>query len=114
MENCIFCKVISGALPSDKIFETDTILVIEDKFPQAPKHYLILPKRHVNDVSSLGLDDKELLNDMYHVTREVVKKKGLENNGFRLVVNQGVNGGQTIFHLHMHLLGGRPMHWPPG
>lgn len=114
MENCIFCKVIAGALPSDKIYESDTVLVIEDKFPQAPKHYLILPKQHLDGVTSLGMDDEKMIGDMYHAAREVAKKKGLDNSGFRLVINHGVNGGQTIFHLHMHMLGGRPMHWPPG
>lgn len=114
MEDCIFCRIVAGKLPSDKIMETDSVLVIEDKFPQAPKHYLILPKNHIQDVVSVDDGHHPVINDMISVAQQVARKKGLDKNGFRMVINHGANGGQTIFHLHIHLLGGRQMSWPPG
>ncbi len=114
MDDCIFCKIIRGQIPTDKIMETDNVLVIEDLHPQSPKHYLVIPKKHIQDVVSLTGDDNPLLCEMFQVVRDVAQKKGLDKNGFRAVINHGMNGGQTIFHLHMHIMGGRPMNWPPG
>lgn len=114
MENCIFCGVVSGKIASDKILETPNILVIEDKFPQAPKHYLVLPKKHITDVMGVGEEDNGIIAELVATAQETARKKGLDKNGFRMVINHGHNGGQTIFHLHIHLLGGRQMHWPPG
>ncbi|MBI5178064.1 MAG: histidine triad nucleotide-binding protein [Nitrospinae bacterium] len=114
MDGCIFCKIIKGEIPNDKIHETDNILIIEDKHPQAPKHYLAITKKHIQDVMNLTEEDKGLMAEMLNAVQEVARKKKLAENGFRMVMNHGLNGGQTIFHLHMHILGGRPMNWPPG
>lgn len=115
MDGCIFCKILSNLSPSDKIYESDHVLVIEDKHPQAPKHYLVIPKKHISDMLSIDGDDCHLAGEMFKAVQEVVKqKKSLGEHGFRTVINTGVDGGQTIFHLHMHILGGRQMAWPPG
>jgi len=115
MKDCLFCKILADLSPSDKIYETDHVLVIEDKHPQAPKHYLIIPKKHISGLLEVDHNDDAVIGEMFKAVQEVVKqKKSLAEHGFRTVINYGVNGGQTIFHLHMHLLGGRRMSWPPG
>jgi histidine triad (HIT) family protein len=115
MKDCIFCKVIAALSPADKIYESEHVLVIEDKHPQAPKHYLVMPKKHISDMLSLDEHDCKLIGEMFNAVKEVVKlKKGLGENGFRTVINYGSHGGQTVFHLHMHILGGRQLNWPPG
>ncbi|MBI3581230.1 MAG: HIT domain-containing protein [Nitrospinae bacterium] len=115
MDDCIFCKILSNLSPADKILESDRVLVIEDKYPQAPKHYLVIPKKHISDMLSVGEEDRQLVWEMFNAVREVVrKKKSLGEQGFRTVINNGVYGGQTVDHLHMHILCGRPMSWPPG
>ncbi len=106
---------MSNLSPADKIHESDHVIVIQDKNPQAPKHYLVIPKKHISDMLSVGEDDSKLVWEMFDAVKEVVKKKkSLGEQGFRTVINHGVHGGQSIYHLHMHLLGGRQMTWPPG
>lgn len=115
MKDCLFCKILSNLSPADKIHESEHVLVIEDKHPQAPKHYLVIPKKHISDMLSLGDKDHKLVWEMFNAVKEVVKiKKSLGEQGFRTVINNGVYGGQSIYHLHMHILGGRHMSWPPG
>ena len=115
MNDCIFCKILLNLSPSDKIYESDHVLVIEDKHPEAPKHYLVIPKKHISDLLSLEKKDLKLVGEMFNAVQEVVKqKKALAEHGFRTVINHGIYGGQTVFHLHMHILGGRQMGWPPG
>ncbi|MBI3793476.1 MAG: histidine triad nucleotide-binding protein [Nitrospinae bacterium] len=115
MHDCIFCKIINSLSPADKVYETEHVVVIEDRHPQAPKHYLVIPKKHISDLLSLGEGESSIMVEMTKAVQEVAKiKKGLAEHGFRTVVNNGHHGGQTIFHLHMHILGGRQMTWPPG
>lgn len=113
MADCIFCKIASKEIDSQVVFEDDKVFAFRDSNPQAPQHILIIPKKHFSNI--VELDDKEIA---AHIFTEVVPKiaelVGVDKSGFRLVVNTGKDGGQTVHHLHVHLLGGRKMKWPPG
>ncbi len=109
--DCLFCSIAEGKIPSNKVFEDDKVIAFHDIDPKAPVHVLIIPKMHMDNV--LELDDAEIMCAMYHAVREIVAKLNIEN-GFRLVINTGADGGQTVAHLHMHLLSGRSLTWPPG
>lgn len=113
--NCIFCKIVKGEIPSKFLLETDDVVAFNDISPQAPTHVLIIPKEHVKDISkfSASKEDRALLGTLFQQAAELALKLKLEN-GFRLVVNTGDEGGQTVHHLHLHLIGGRQMIWPPG
>ncbi len=111
--DCIFCKIIEGSIPASRVFEDDEALVFPDRNPQAPVHLLIVPKKHIASLAHLSAGDETVLGHMHAVAREVAAQSGL-TNGFRTVMNTGPDGGQTVAHIHLHLLGGRAMHWPPG
>jgi diadenosine tetraphosphate (Ap4A) HIT family hydrolase len=114
MESCIFCKIIRGEIPSKKVFEDDRILVIEDITPQAPLHLLLMPKRHF--INCLDMSD-QYDGDVGYIFRkagEIATQKGFAESGFRLVQNNGAGAGQSVFHIHFHLLAGRLFTWPPG
>ena len=115
MPNCIFCKIAHGEIPSTKVYEDDTVLAFRDLDPQAPEHVLIIPKKHLSSVLDFGAEDRELA---AHILTDVIpalaRTLGIDAGGFRLVANTGTDGGQTVGHLHFHLLGGRPLAWPPG
>ena len=115
MADCIFCKIAHGEIPSTKVYEDDTVLAFRDLDPQAPEHVLIIPKKHLSSVLDFGAEDRELA---AHILTDVVpalaRTLGIDAGGFRLVANTGTDGGQTVGHLHFHLLGGRPLAWPPG
>lgn len=115
MGDCIFCKIAQGEIPSKKVYEDDQVLAFRDLDPQAPEHVLIIPKKHLASVMALGREDWELA---AHILTEVVPgiahSLGVDVGGFRLVTNTGADGGQTVEHLHFHLLGGRSLTWPPG
>lgn len=114
MENCIFCKIIAGEIPAKKIFEDDQIVVVEDISPQAPLHLLLIPKRHfVNSLDMLPEDDA-VVGYIFRKAGEIARQKGLAESGFRLVQNNGTGAGQSVFHMHFHLLAGRSFGWPPG
>ncbi len=114
MEDCLFCKIRDGAIPSKKVYEDDAVLAFEDIEPKAPVHVLIIPKQHVASVMDLEGGHCEAVCAMMEAAREIAKEQGLDASGFRLVINTGGDGGQTVGHLHMHLLGGRRLKWPPG
>lgn len=109
--DCIFCKIIDKQLPSKIVAEHDNYVAIRDVSPQAPVHILILPKDHASDITEI--EDPVLLGTLFKAASSIAEAEGLKN-GFRLVVNTGSESGQSVFHLHIHLLGGRPMRWPPG
>src|SRR5271170_2778863 len=111
--DCLFCKIVAGTIPAKKIFEDEFAVAILDINPQAPVHSLVIPKKHVASLAKTGAGDKELLGHLLDVARELAKELKL-GNGYRVVINTGPNGGQTVDHLHLHVLGGRAMHWPPG
>ncbi|WLD81383.1 histidine triad nucleotide-binding protein [Selenomonas dianae] len=115
MADCIFCKIAHGEIPSTKVYEDDTVLAFRDLDPQAPEHVLVIPKKHLSSVLDFGAEDRELA---AHILTDVVpalaRMLGIDAGGFRLVTNTGADGGQTVGHLHFHLLGGRSLTWPPG
>ena len=114
MGNCIFCKIIRGEIPSKIIFEDEQILIVEDITPQAPLHLLCFPKKHfVNCLDMTGLDD-DLVGYIFRKAGEIARQKGYAESGFRLVQNNGSGAGQSVFHIHFHLLAGRNFAWPPG
>jgi histidine triad (HIT) family protein len=114
MNDCIFCKIASGSIPSRKVADTEELYAFEDTNPQAPTHILIIPKRHIESTLSLKKEDAELVGRITILAAEIAVSKGLDRTGFRLLTNTGRNAGQSVFHLHYHLLGGRLMAWPPG
>jgi len=114
MENCIFCKIIRNEIPSRKVFEDDLILIVEDIAPQAPLHLLCIPKRHfVSCLDMTGADDS-LVGYIFRKAGCIAREKGFAESGFRLVQNNGAGAGQSVFHIHFHLLAGRTFAWPPG
>lgn len=111
----IFSKIISKEIPADIVYENDSVLAFRDINPQAPVHVLIIPKIEIPSTREIkGSEHSTLLGAMYDAANEIAKKEGISENGFRLVVNCGDEGGQEVYHLHMHLMGGRKMQWPPG
>lgn len=114
MQDCIFCKIISGEVPAKKVKEDQLIFVIEDIIPQAPIHYLLFPKKHIPTLMEVEAVDQNILSDIFLTAKELAAEKGFEERGFRLVVNCKEDAGQAVFHIHFHLLAGRPMKWPPG
>ncbi len=113
-ENCIFCKIGRGEMKTDLLYESEEILAFNDINPQAPVHILIIPKRHIPKLQNLEKSDTPLVGEMVHIATQLAHQQGLEKKGYRLVINCGKHGGQEVDHLHLHLLGGRQMQWPPG
>ena len=113
MDNCIFCKIINKEIPSDIVYEDDKILAFKDLNPQAPVHLLFIPKKHIKSIDQLEEEDIELIGHIYYTISRLSEELGLEK-GYRVVVNTGQDGGQTVGHLHFHLLAGRSLQWPPG
>ena len=113
MESCLFCKIAAGQIPSSKVYEDDMVLAFNDIDKQAPVHILIIPKKHVASVAALEDGDLDIVAHIFRVARDIAAAQGL-NKGFRIVANTGQDGGQTVDHLHFHLLGGRALGWPPG
>ena len=111
--DCIFCKIASGAIPVPRVFETDELLCFPDVNPQAPTHLLLIPKQHLASLAHTAPGHDALLGRLLAAAREVARQKNL-SAGFRVVINTGPDGGQSVDHLHLHLLAGRPMAWPPG
>lgn len=114
MEDCLFCKIAAGDIPSNKLFEDEAILAFYDIDPQAPVHFLVIPKRHVESAAALGENDGALLGHIYATIAMLCRQLGVDKNGYRVVTNVGVHGGQSVPHLHFHVLAGRSMKWPPG
>jgi histidine triad (HIT) family protein len=109
-DNCIFCKIASGKLNTELLFEDDRVVAFNDVNPQAPHHVLIIPRSHFESIKPI--DDENLIGHMFSAAKQTADKLGLSD--YRLVINTGPKAGQSVFHLHLHLLGGRPMTWPPG
>jgi histidine triad (HIT) family protein len=112
--SCLFCKIVVGQIPSDKVHEDELVLAFNDINPQAPVHQLIIPKRHIASAHELTEADAGLLGRLFAVSTQLAAEAGLPRSGYRVVTNVGVDGGQSVDHLHLHLLGGRAMTWPPG
>ncbi len=113
-EDCVFCQIVSKKIASEIEYEDDDVMAFRDINPQAPVHILIVPKKHITDLTSFEDGDIHLLEKMARIARDLAKKMELNTQGFRLVMNEGKDAGQSIFHIHYHLLGGRRLMWPPG
>ena len=111
---CIFCRIVAGDLPAEVVQRTEHTLAFRDLHPQAPVHVLVVPLRHVDDAATVTLADAALSADMLVAARQVAEAEGVAESGYRLVFNVGDDGGNTVGHLHLHVLGGRPLGWPPG
>jgi histidine triad (HIT) family protein len=114
MSDCIFCRIASGEIKSDRVYEDDQVVAFRDLNPQAPVHVLIIPRTHIATTNDLGPEHAELLGQMTLVAKQIAEREGVAERGYRTVLNCNAEAGQSVFHLHMHLFGGRPMGWPPG
>ncbi|MBI5207661.1 MAG: histidine triad nucleotide-binding protein [Candidatus Firestonebacteria bacterium] len=114
MENCIFCKIINKKIPGKIVYEDNEILAFEDVNPQAPVHILVIPKKHISTILDITLDDSEIIYKIHKIINELAQRTGCAEKGFRIVTNCNMDGGQAVYHIHFHLLGGRKMTWPPG
>ena len=114
MENCLFCKIIAGQIPASIVFQNDHVVAFKDITPRAPTHMLVVPRRHIATLNDLAPDDDALVGEMIRAAASLAKEQGLQERGYRTVFNCNADAGQTVFHIHLHLLGGRPMTWPPG
>lgn len=114
MSDCIFCKIIAGEIPARKVFEDDLVVAIEDIAPKAPLHLLLMPKQHFSNCLDMTELDEAVVGHLFRVAGQLARERGLSEGGFRLVQNNGADAGQTVFHLHIHLLAGRELQWPPG
>ena len=112
--NCLFCKIAAGDIPSTKVHEDDTVVAFRDIAPRAPTHILVIPRDHVASAAELTEADGPMLGRLFGTTAEIARQEGIADAGYRLVSNVGRWGGQTVDHLHVHLLGGRAFEWPPG
>ncbi len=110
--DCLFCKISAGEIPAEKLYEDDEMLVLRDIAPQAPVHFLVIPKKHIQGPAAVTMEDEDLIGRMMRTASQVAKENGMED--FRLVFNNGAAAGQTVFHIHMHVLAGRDLSWPPG
>lgn len=114
MTPCLFCRIIKKEIPGRIVYEDDDVLAFEDINPQAPVHILVVPKKHFDSLINLTKTDRELIGSLFLIVNSLAKTRNLSQTGFRTVINTGPGGGQTVYHLHVHLLGGRQMTWPPG
>ncbi|HYY09083.1 MAG TPA: histidine triad nucleotide-binding protein [Actinomycetota bacterium] len=112
--SCIFCKIAAREIPSEIVHESDRVVAFRDTNPQAPTHILLIPKEHIGSIADIEDQHGELLADIVQVATHLAEAEGIDEGGWRLVTNVGPDAGQTVFHLHVHLLGGRRMTWPPG
>ncbi len=114
MSECLFCKMVSGEIAPDKVYEDDDVLAFRDISPQAPHHLLVIPKEHIATLNDLEARHASLLGKMYLAVKAIAKQEGVSESGYRTVMNCNSDGGQTVYHIHLHMLAGRGMQWPPG
>ncbi len=110
--DCLFCKIISGDVPCEKVYEDENYFAFNDINPQAPFHILVIPKKHIDKISKMNKNDNELVGGLFLAASKICRDKSLSD--YRLVINNGAGAGQTVFHIHLHIMGGRDMSWPPG
>jgi histidine triad (HIT) family protein len=112
--DCLFCKILAGDVPAELVYESNEAIAFRDINPQAPSHLLIIPRQHIETINDLGPGDAVLVGNLFLVAQQVAKDEGIAENGYRVVMNCNADAGQTVFHLHLHMLGGRQLGWPPG
>jgi histidine triad (HIT) family protein len=113
-DNCLFCRIIAGEIPAKKVFEDADVVAFNDINPQAPTHVLVIPRQHIAMLNDLSDDDNATIGTTIVRASQIARQLGLHTDGYRIVVNNGEGAGQTVFHIHVHVLGGRGMGWPPG
>ncbi len=114
MSDCLFCKIVNGDIPGDIVYQTDDVLAFKDLSPQAPVHTLVIPKKHISTINDFQEDDAVLIGHLFLAAKAVAKQEGMDETGYRCVMNCNDEGGQTVHHIHLHVLGKRQMNWPPG
>ncbi len=114
MSDCLFCKILAGEIPADIIYESDTAIAFRDINPRAPTHVLIIPREHISTINDIDPAHEALIGSLYSVARAIAAEEGVANEGYRVVMNCNEGAGQSVFHVHLHLLGGRLFDWPPG
>lgn len=114
MTECLFCKMIDGDIPTDKVYENEQVFAFRDINPQAPVHVLIIPKKHISTINDLEETDRSLIGELYLAAKGIASEQKIAEPGYRCVMNCNAQAGQSVFHIHLHLLGGRDLAWPPG
>jgi len=114
MTDCIFCKIVSGDIPGDIVYQNDDVLAFRDLSPQAPVHFLVIPKKHISTINDIQQEDEALVGQLFLAAKTVAKQEGIDESGYRCVMNCNDDGGQTVHHIHLHVMGKRHMSWPPG
>lgn len=113
-EDCLFCKILAGDIPADIVYESDTAIAFRDIDPKAPTHILIIPRKHIATINDICETDHMVVGSLYSAASAIAREEGIANVGYRVVMNCNAAAGQTVFHIHLHLLGGRALSWPPG
>ncbi len=111
--DCLFCKIVAGEIPAELVYESDTAIAFRDINPQAPTHVLVIPRKHIASMNDIDPDDHSIVGSLYTAAREIAASEGIADEGYRAVMNCNEAAGQTVFHIHLHVLGGRRMGWPP-
>jgi histidine triad (HIT) family protein len=114
MSNCLFCRIVAGEIPAKIAYEDEDVVAFHDINPQAPLHVLIIPRKHIAMINDLEAEDAELVGKLYLAAKKIVLASGYADDGYRVVMNCGADAGQSVFHIHLHLLAGRALSWPPG
>jgi histidine triad (HIT) family protein len=114
MSDCLFCGIVEGKVKANLVYQDDAVVAFKDIAPKAPVHFLIIPRKHVADVSDIVESDRDLIGAIFQVAAKLAGEHGVAESGYRVVVNSGADAGQSVFHVHFHLLGGRQLGWPPG
>jgi len=114
MSDCLFCDIVDGKIKANVVYQDDALVAFKDIAPKAPVHILIIPRKHIVSVSDIAEQDRDLIGQIFQVAAKLAREQGIAEGGYRVVVNSGPDAGQSVFHLHYHLLGGRQMSWPPG
>ena len=110
---CLFCKIVAGEIPADIVYESDAVVAFRDINAQAPTHVLAIPRKHISTINDISDDDQALVGSLYTAARDIAAAEGIADDGYRTVMNCNESAGQSVFHIHLHVLGGRPMGWPP-
>lgn len=114
MSDCVFCKIAAGEIPARKVFESDELVAFEDINPVAPTHVIVIPRKHIETLNDVSAPDAALLGEMLLCAKNIASERNLSSDGYRMVLNCMSGAGQSVYHIHLHLLGGRVFHWPPG
>ena len=112
--DCLFCKILAGEIPADLVYESETAVAFRDINPQAPTHVLVIPRKHISTINDIEQDDQAIVGSLYTAAREIAADAGIADEGYRAVMNCNEGAGQSVFHIHLHVLGGRAFGWPPG